>query len=58
MMDRMSVRVICDDTVEVEGRRDGDRLFVAESELVQAVGWDLKPQGLCRGNVVLIDADP
>ena len=31
------------------GRRDGERLLVAETDLVATTGWQLKPQGLCKG---------
>jgi peroxiredoxin len=44
-------RVIGDETVEVQGGRDGDRMFIEEAELARATDWHLKPQGLCRGDV-------
>jgi peroxiredoxin len=47
-MERVLIRVIGDDTVEVEGGRESDRVFVPQSQLGRATGWELKPQGLCR----------
>jgi peroxiredoxin len=39
------------DEVEVAGRRDGERLLVGVTDLPGATGWELKPEGLCRGDV-------
>ena len=50
-MERVLIRVIGDESVEVEGGRDGAGLLVPEAELARATGWELKPQGLCRGEV-------
>lgn len=50
-MEQVLVRVIGIDEVEVVGQRVGDRLLVSESELGRVTGWDLKAQGLCRGEV-------
>jgi len=30
---------------------DGDRLLIAAADLTTALGWTLKPQGLCKGEV-------
>jgi peroxiredoxin len=35
----------------VEGRRAGTDLLVAVDDLPEATGWQLKPEGLCRGPV-------
>jgi peroxiredoxin len=39
--------------LDVELRRDGDRLLVSPAGLRDALGWELKPEGLCRGDVCL-----
>jgi len=38
-------------TVTVMGEADGDALWLAPAELARAGGWDLKPDGLCRGSL-------
>ncbi|QXC59449.1 TlpA family protein disulfide reductase [Aquihabitans sp. G128] len=48
-MEHVLLRVLGDEEVEVDGGRDGDQLFVAEADLAAATGWQLKPQGLCKG---------
>ncbi|HJT92388.1 MAG TPA: TlpA disulfide reductase family protein [Mycobacterium sp.] len=55
-MQRVLIRVIGDDTFAVDGRRDGDRVFVPESELRRISGWQLKRQGLCRGDACVLVA--
>jgi hypothetical protein len=38
--------------IEVAGARaEGDRLWLAPDDLTRATGWELKPEGLCRGSV-------
>jgi hypothetical protein len=37
--------------VTVTGEADGDALWLAPAELAKAGGWDLKPEGLCRGSL-------
>jgi peroxiredoxin len=55
-MQRVLVRMIGDDTCEVEGRRDGGRVFVPEAELRRVTGWELKAQGLCRDDACVLVA--
>jgi hypothetical protein len=38
-------------TSTVEGVWSGDHVMVHRSEISAAIGWELKPQGLCRGDV-------
>ena len=36
-------------TVAVTGEAERDALWLAPAELVKAGGWELTPEGLCRG---------
>ena len=36
---------------EVPARVDGDRVRLAPEAVRSALGWELKPEGLCRGDV-------
>jgi hypothetical protein len=46
-----SVTIISDEVRVVDGRTDGERLLVAASDLSAAIGWELKPEGLCQGDI-------
>jgi hypothetical protein len=50
-MDALPVTVVSDNEATVDGFRSGDALLLPESALAQATGWELKPQGLCQGDV-------
>jgi hypothetical protein len=39
---------ITDHAVEVDAVADGGRMLIAPSVLPAAMGWELKPEGLCR----------
>jgi peroxiredoxin len=39
--------------IDVELRAAGDHLYITAAELHDALGWELKPEGLCRGDVCL-----
>jgi hypothetical protein len=43
--------VITDDVVTVDAEIDGTRVLVAADVLPIATGWELKPEGLCHGEV-------
>jgi hypothetical protein len=43
-----TVTIISDAVRTVEARADDGRLLVAPARLGDALGWDLKPEGLCR----------
>ena len=47
----MQFVIVDAEEVVVTGRRDGDRLLVAVADLPAGTGWELKPEGLCRGDV-------
>lgn len=53
-MKRVVVRVIGDDTVEVDGGRHRERVFIPESALGLITGWVLKPEGLCRDDACVL----
>lgn len=36
---------------EVDATIDGGRAFLSPSALAEATGWELKPEGFCRGGV-------
>ncbi len=40
-----------DATVQVDATISGDRLLLAVADLPTAIGWTLKPEGMCRGEV-------
>jgi len=43
--------IISDESRTVEARVDGDRLLISPTDLPAALGWELRPEGLCRGDV-------
>lgn len=47
----MRLHLIDEREVEVDADLDGDRVLVSADDLRSATGWELKPEGLCRGPV-------
>ena len=47
----MQATIVTNETRTVDADVDGDRLLIAADALPDAMGWDLKPEGLCHGNV-------
>ena len=43
--------VITDEERDVDGAVSGGRLLVEQGALPAALGWELKPEGLCQGDV-------
>ena len=52
------VTIISDDVRTVEGTIVDGRVAVPTERLVDALGWELKPQGLCRDDVCVPVRDP
>jgi len=46
-----SLSVITDEVATVDGDVDGGHVLVAPAALPAAIGWELKPEGLCRDDV-------
>jgi hypothetical protein len=46
-----AVTIISDETRTVDAAVVDGRMLVATDRLPEAIGWDLKPEGLCRGEV-------
>lgn len=44
------VRIISDDTRTEDAVFNGDRVLIDPERLPHALGWELKPEGLCRGD--------
>jgi hypothetical protein len=45
------VTIISDETRTVPATVQGDRILISPSQLPDALGWELKPEGLCQGDV-------
>jgi hypothetical protein len=50
-MELTSITVVSDREAKIEGFRSGDALLMPEDAVGPATGWELKPQGLCQGDV-------
>ena len=45
-------------TETVEASRGGDSIRIAVAELERTTGWELKPEGLCQGDICVPGARP
>lgn len=45
-----AITVLADHTSSVPGTIDGDKAVVATDALVELLGWELKPEGLCQND--------
>ena len=50
--------VVADDTVEANAAERDRTLLLAPAELTRATGWEVRPEGLCRGEVCVPVRDP
>ena len=46
----MQATIVTDDAATVDATVSGERLLIDPASLPDALGWELKPEGLCRGN--------
>jgi hypothetical protein len=44
--------------VDVDADIDGERILISPAELEWATGWELKPEGLCKGPVCVLLQEP
>ena len=47
----MQATIVTDEIAVVTAVADGDRLLIEPAALRDALGWEWKPEGLCRGDV-------
>jgi hypothetical protein len=50
-MDAVTLTLLDEAERRLPARRRGDTFLIAPTELAAATGWELKPEGLCRGPV-------
>jgi hypothetical protein len=56
-MPTTQVTILSDEVRIVEGRASDGRVVVAPTQLADAIGWELKPEGLCRDDSCVPVAD-
>jgi hypothetical protein len=44
--------------IDVDADIDGERVLISPAELEWATGWELKPEGLCKGPVCVVLYEP
>ena len=54
----MRLTLIDEREVPVDASMDGDRVLISVHDLERATGWELKPEGLCRGPVCVPVREP
>ena len=54
----MQATILSDDVRTVDATARDDRLLIDPDLLPEALGWELKPQGLCRDDVCVLVGDP
>ncbi len=50
--------IITDEATDVDARIDDGRMLVSPDDLTAAIGWELKPEGLCRDDLCVAVRDP
>ena len=53
-----TITVITDAVAEVDGAVEDGAILLDESVLADAIGWELKPEGLCREGICVPVRDP
>lgn len=54
----MPITVLADQESSIDGRIDGDHVWIDTADLERATGWTRKPEGLCRGAMCVPVRDP
>lgn len=54
----MQLTLIDERQIDVDADIDGERVLISAAELEWATGWELKPEGLCRGDVCVVLREP
>lgn len=54
----MQLTLIDERQIEVDADVDGERVLISPAELEWATGWELKPEGLCKGPMCVVLYDP
>jgi hypothetical protein len=54
----MQATILSDDGCTVEATARDNHLLIDPADLAEAVGWELKPEGLCRDNICVPVRDP
>lgn len=52
----MRATIVTDETSTVDATASGERLLLEPASLPDVLGWELKPEGLCRENVCAVHA--
>ena len=54
----MQLTLIDERQIDVDADIDGERVLISPAELEWATGWELKPEGLCKGPMCVVLYEP